>query len=405
VLGATGPSAALGESGRSLLLRRSRTHDVVIVAEVALASVLLVGASLLAESLLRLTATPVGFDTRDLAVVTVRLPGGGAPVSRDELTARTDRGLERLAALPGVESVAGAATPPFAGSYGSNSIQIEGRAFERDPVANRQVVTEDYFRTMRIPVIEGRTFDVSDRPGANVAIVSTEFARRFLDGEAVGRRFTLNDVAHTIVGVAPNVKYREYTDADAASFYALQRQVGWPSTAFVVRTRGAAGDLLPAIRAAVLENEPGAAVSSIATMEALMRRSVAEERYRALLSSTFGVVALGLAAVGIYGLVTRRVIDRRHEIGLRMALGARPAEVQRLVLANAATLAGIGLAAGIPAAIAAAHVIAGFLYGVEPVSPHTFVLVAAVLGGGAVAAAILPARRASRVDPLVALRE
>jgi ABC-type antimicrobial peptide transport system permease subunit len=227
-----------------------------------------------------------------------------------------------------------------------------------------------------------------------------------MDGEALGKRFTLNGDVHEIIGVVPIVKHREYDDVAAPAFYVINRQLPqWATPHYVIRTRSDAAAAIPMIRQAIESAEPRSAITLIDTMEAMMARSVAEERFRTQLSATFGATALLLAALGIYGLIARDVADRRREIGVRMALGADGRRVTTMVLRQAVTLVAVGLAIGVPAAFAGSRLVESLLFGVTAASPHAFAIVGAVLATAAICASLIPARRAARVDPVTAMRD
>jgi putative ABC transport system permease protein len=402
LLGAA-PGRALIEGGRDPGLRRQRAHGAVVAMQIALATVLLVGASLLSETVIRISRVPVGFDPGNVLVVSLR--AATAMPEAAQLT-WTSGLIARLSAVPGVVSVAATANVPFSGSYGSNTIAIEGKTFDRNRDAARQVVTNDYFSLMRVPILKGRAFDVSDVPGAYAAVVSSTFERELMDGNALGKRFTLNRRTFTVVGIVPDTKQREYTDPATPMFYVLDRQYSaWTNGNFVIRTAAAPEALVPAVRAAITAQDSSAVVTRITPMAALLAGSIAEERYRAFLSTLFGVIALLLAAIGLYGLVARNVADRLREFGVRSALGARPHDIRMLVLNQSARLVAGGLLVGIPSALVASRAIASLLYGVAPTAPHVLVLVTAVLAAVAALGALAPANRAGKVDPAVALRQ
>jgi hypothetical protein len=264
----------------------------------------------------------------------------------------------------------------------------------------RQIVTGDYFESMRIPIVKGRSLGSAGASGAPVAIVSATFERQLMDGEALGKRFAWNKEQYTVVGVVPDAKQRAYTDPAAPTFYVLNRSLG----NFLIRTAVPPESLMPAVRRAILDQDRGAVVSRLTTMNELLASSIADERYRALLSSLFGFSALLLAAIGIYGIVARSVTDRLREFGVRSALGATPRHIRTLVLGESARLVGVGLMLGVPAAVGASQAIGALLYGVSPTAPHTFVMVTAVLAAAAGVGTLAPVHRAGRVDPAVALR-
>jgi predicted permease len=382
---------------------RFRAHNIVVASEVALAVSLVVAASLFGETLLRLTSQPVGFRPDDLVVAGLRFPRVSAATEQERLT-RNEELLARLKALPGVDAAAVASTAPFSDSYGSNTITIDGKP-ELKAETNRHVVSEEYFRTLQIPIVRGRGFDASDVAGGYAAVVTQEFERRYLDGDALGKRFTLNGNVHRVIGVVPATKHRRLSDDAGPAMYILNRQVPqWTTSYVVVRTAMDGGGMLATIRRAIESFDPRTSIVTLDTMSDLMRRSVAEERYRATLSLAFGGTALMLAAMGLYGLIGRMVTDRRREIGVRLALGAQRSAVVRLVLRQAALLVAAGLIAGIPAALAGSSAVSTLLYGVTPTGAHTFVLATAVLAAAGLAAGLIPAIRASHTDPAIALR-
>ena len=406
-------------SGRGLARFRSRSQRLIVACQVALAVVLLAGAALLGETVVRLTSQPVGFDDRGLLAV------GVVPRQRPLLTNMPQRAqavselLARIRALPGVESAAMTASPPFGNSYGSNSIEVSGRPGE--PLsAQRQTVSDGFFTTMGMRMLRGREFELQDAsrkilepalPGQEspdslgVAIVSQELERRYFGGNATGQRIRFNRMWLDVIGVAPDAKSRQYTDEAAPAFYVYSKQMPYIAVGqFVVRASGDPTALVAALRDVVTSGDSQLAVTYVDTMRTMMARTVANERYRATLSSAFGGAALLLAAIGLFGLLTRAVNERRREIGVRIAVGAKPGDVVRLVMREGGVLAAGGILAGVPAALAAAQLIRAQLYGVGPSDPHVFVLVSAVLSSVACGAMVLPAIRASRTDPISTLR-
>jgi putative ABC transport system permease protein len=387
--------------------RRRRAQSTLVASEVALALVLLVVGSLFGETLFRLTSRRLGFDPSGVLIVTTR-PASNSAESPGVAATRTHDILERLTGAPGVVAAAGVSTAPFSGGLNISAIDIEGRHFDTVPSTARQVVTASYFATMRVPVLTGRVFDTSDRAGDRVAVVSESFAKGYFDGQAIGRRFKLDDW-WTIIGVVADTKQREFRDEATAAAYLLDRQaIGEHAYAaidqFVIRTRGDGAAPASLLRDLVHSASPDTIVTDTTPMTALLDRSVGNQRYRAILASVFGGTALLLASVGLYGLLTRVVADRRREIGVRMALGARPGDVVAMVAGQGTRLVAIGLACGLPPSIAAGKLSSSLLFGVTPTMPHTFALVAGLLGTVSVVATVWPARRAAHVDPVVALR-
>jgi putative ABC transport system permease protein len=412
------PIDALG-SGRGLARFRSRSQRLIVACQVALAVVLLAGAALLGETVVRLTSQPVGFDDRGLLVV------GVVPRQRSLLTSMPRRAqvegelLARIRALPGIQSAAVTASPPFGTSYGSNSIEVSGRPGE-SLSAQRHIVSESFFNTMGMRMLRGREFELGDAarqilepalPGnespdsLGVAIVSQELERRYFGGNAIGQRIRFNRMWLDVIGVAPDAKSRQYTDEAAPAFYVYSKQMPYIAVGqFVVRASGDPTPLAAALREVVTSGDSQRAVTYVDTMRTMMARTVANERYRATLSSAFGGAALLLAAIGLFGLLSRAVNERRREIGVRIAVGATPGDVVRLVMREGGLLVAGGLIVGVPAALASAQLIRSQLYGVGPSDPHIFTLVSAVLSLVACSAMVLPAIRASRTDPISTLR-
>jgi len=406
-------------SGRGLARFRSRSQRLIVSCQVALAVVLLAGAALLGETVIRLTSEPVGFDDQGLLVV------GVVPRQRPLLTNMPQRTqaigelLARMRAMPGVELAATTASPPFGTSYGSNNIEVSGRPGEA-LTAQRHIVSEDFFSTMGMRMLRGREFELADSarqilnpalPGEEssdslgVAIVSQELERRYFGGNAAGQRIRFNRMWLDVIGVAPDAKSRQYTDEAAPAFYVYSKQMPYIAVGqFVVRASGDPMPLVAALRQAVTEGDSQLAVTYVDTMRTMMARTVANERYRATLSSAFGGAALLLSALGLFGLLTRAVNERRREFGVRMAVGAKPGDVVRLVVREGSVLVAGGLLVGLPAALGSARLIRAQLYGVGPSDPHVFILVAVVLSIVTCGAMVLPAIRASRVDPISMLR-
>jgi len=434
-LARTPAAQVLAEGGRDAASRRHMGQRLVVASEIALALVLLAGASLFGETIARLTTRPLGFDPDGLAVTSVRFTDSalrfaardisrdvarakpGQRIDVDELmrrmsegySARTESVLQRIASVPGVVAVAGVNAALFVATPPDARARAEGSAPEDEQLVAYQAVTDQYFRAMALPVVRGRTFLTQDSADGAI-VVSREFERRFLEGNGVGRRVLLRRSGtgaprtYEVIGVVENVKHREFSDDDRATVYVLDR-IGSFIRQVVVRTSGDATAILPLLRQALETHDSRPVVTSSQTMESILARSVAEPRFRATLSVTFGAAALLLSAVGLYGLAARRVAERRREIGVRVALGARPGDVRRLVVRDALVTLAIGLAVGMPAAFAASQVTRTFLFDVSPTAPHTFVLAASVLAIATILATVLPARRAASIDPMLTLRE
>ena len=398
------PADAMREGGRDPGARRTRGYRWIVASQVALTTVLLVGAGLLVETVRQKASQPLGFDADRLAVTSLRLRPipGTTGVQR---LARTQALTDRLASIPGITSAAATSTAPFSGSAGSSGFQIPGKTFPTPVSANRHIVTDHYFDTLGIGPLKGRLFDGTDQFGGHAAVITDEFERVHFEGQAVGKHFVLNGDEHTVVGVVRAAKHRRYTDDPLISFYALSKQLPqWPTPTLIVRADGDPELLLSTIRKAILEVEPQAAFFTLETMKTMTRRSIAEEEYRARLSVAFGALAVLLSATGLYGIVARSVADRKREMGVRLALGAAPSTVRGLVFRQALGVVAVGLVVGVPTALIAAKSLKAVLYGVTPSSP---LIIASALGAivlAAVVAALGPAVRAGRVDPVKALK-
>ena len=434
-LARTPVARTLAEGGREGMVSRAIGQRAVVVAQLAFALVLLTAAGLFGETIRRLVSQPLGFDPRQVAVFETTFTGLRrdparikqamaarrsrdfgkimSDLEREVSNARDDQVFERISALPGVSAVAVANAVPFVSSPGRTPIVLDGRPdVERHDVL-RQTVSRRYFELMRIRLLSGRVFAATDLPGdSGAVVVSREFERRFFPDGAVTRRFRvvyganyeLSSHFH-VIGVVDDVKRTEFSEEERPLFYSFDRQGPLGSrTHVVLRTSTEVSALLPAVRDAIKAVSPQLVVTSTALMEERVARSVAEERFRAMLSAAFGLTALTLAAVGLYGVIVRRTADRRREFGVRVALGARPADVGGLVLRDAAILLGCGLLLGLPAAYATAQLTRSLIFGISTTSPYVFALTAAVLAVVAVAASFLPARRASLADPVTALR-
>jgi putative ABC transport system permease protein len=426
------PSHALAPGGSRETFHRGASHGVVVAVQVALALVLVSGTVMFGETTLRLTTQPLGFDPARLGIVTIRRVAALPPIEPFDQALRSDiasarqwfernmvmsqallfdRVIERVAALPGVAAVAGTTAVPFDSQPRRLAVRASGREIGAEVTVEAHNVTERYFATMGIQILRGRDFEREDPQRPVVVIVSEELERRVFGGNALGQRLAWGDAELQqgeqerfdwgIVGVAANVKQRGFAEEDLAVVYFPGGGIGQ----LVVRTSGAPASVLPSVRQAIQDVAPELVVTSATTMDERLAAVTREERFRALLSAIFGLAALVLAAVGLYGLTTRQVAERRHEIGVRAALGARPGQVRALMLRQAMLALLIGLAAGAPAAFAVSQLAESFLYGISPGDPRLLLTAAGVLSFVAIAATALPAHRASRIDPSVTLRE
>ena len=408
-------------SGGSLAVTgRSTVRRVLLSAEVALTFVLVVGAALLVQTLWNLGTKDRGFEADRLLTVRV---SPGTPRDLD----RTDRRApsryfatffsdlnNRLARIPGVASAGAVSRTPLAGTLSRlSNIAVDGRTYS-EPGSSVPIsfVTPGYLGTMRIPVIAGRDFDERDRLGAErVVVVNEAFQRRFApDSNIVGARMTSIAEGFTIIGLTADVPDRSLREAPEPLVMAPLAQmpagnITWTTLTFVVRAAG--GDplrLAPAVRREIWAINPDIVISEIATMDERVARTIRTERDSALLFGLFAVAALVMAAIGVYGVAAYAIVQRTKEIGIRVALGAARRDISRLVVAQTLGPTIMGIAIGVAGAAMATRLVASAVYGVAPLDPLTFGVAVFVLIGVALAATWLPARRATRLDPLIALR-
>ena len=409
VVSRSSPGQVLRVSSGASARHRGALQRVLVAAQLALSVVLLAGAGLLTRSLAKLTAVNPGFRTEHLLVVRPAYP---LALARDPVWTRElyRAGVERLAALPGVVAAAAGSIAPFTQTASGTAIEVEGRPDEPGAPprsVQQRRVTPGYFRTMEIALRAGRTLTEADGAGGPpVAVISEAEARRDWPGESpLGRRLKIQGVWREVVGIVADVKFRKLRTPDEPTAYLPATQGGFESFApFLVRTRGDPGAAAAAIRAALGDVAPGVVVVGADAMTALVRQSYADERYRTTLVSLFGVMAVVLAAVGIYGVTSRAVTARMRELGIRVALGATPASVTRLAVTY--TLSGVaaGVAVGLVAALAGGRALEPLLFGVGPADAVTYAAIAAFLAAVSAVASWIPARRAGRVGPAEVLR-
>jgi putative ABC transport system permease protein len=404
--------------------QQRRLRHGLVVAQVGLAVMLLIGAGLLLNSFVRLTSVDTGFDARNVLTASVSLPVERYD-SDDVVLQFFDDLVTRIGALPGVTRVATSYSLPFAGSNFQQSFFVEGTEPglpDQAPWAGTVIVGEGFFRASGVPILRGRAFDAGDRVGApRVAIVNETMARTYWPGEdALGRRFRtgsgLSGAAAsldprfltrdwlTVVGVAADVRRRGLESDPIAEFYRPHAQMAWPSMSLLVRTEGSPEQLIGALQRQVWALDRRLAVTDVSTARELLARSVATPRLRMTLLSAFAAVAALLAMVGVYGVMALAVAQRTQEIGVRMALGAGRSRVVGDVLKRGLGLTGMGIVLGVAVSVAATRVLATMLFGVSAHDPVTFAAVTVFLALVAALACYIPARRASRVDPLEAIR-
>ena len=395
-------------------LRRS-----LVVTEVALALTLLTGAGLLLKSFARLQQVDPGFDPSSILTFNLALPQVRYP-NDTVRTAFFDQVLPAIARVPGVLGAGGTSVMPFGGAWSTGSFDIEGYQPPEDqpgPWGDIRIVSPSFFETLRIPLLRGRYLTDEDREGTRmVAVIDQEFVRRYWPGEnPLGKRFTFgppDGVTDTtqnewieVVGVVGHAAH-EGLDADPRiQLYLSYRQAPLPFMAIAVRTQGNPDRYLNLVRDAVRSVDPDQPISGVAQMEELLSRSVGQRRLSMMLLSLFSGIALVLASVGIYGVMSYSVTQRARELGVRIALGADRGDVLRLVLRQGMGLAGLGIGIGLAAAFALTRLLESQLYGVTASDPATFLMVAVVLAATALLANLIPAIRATRLDPAVVLRE
>jgi predicted permease len=389
--------------------RRFNFRSLLVVAQLALAIVVLIGAGLCIKTLRNLLAIDPGYQTESLLVVPLDLDKKKYDETRGR--ALQQEIVERLASLPGVEAVSYGLVMPLSGSRYMSSLFVE----DRQPLPDEQMAFDTsavgprYHETMGIRLVQGRGFTEQDRAGApGVVIVNEAMVRRLLPGEnALGKRLRLGTGAPPmeIIGVTSDIKHHDLTETPIPHFDVPALQRGYDAyTNVVVRVKGRATDLIPAVRSELRAVDSSLPFNDIRAMSEQIGNALAATRLASTLISVFGTVALLLAAIGLYGVMAYTVSRRTREIGIRMALGAGSRDVLSLVIRQGMLLTGMGVAAGLGAAFIATRVTEGLLYGVSATDPATFAIVALLLSGVALAACWIPARRATKVDPMIALR-
>ncbi len=417
-LSARSMAASLKEGGQrtTAAAARQRLRRGLVVVEVALAVVLVIGAGLLIRSLGRLQRVDPGFDPRGLLTFQLYLPEARYP---DAAAAGAFYAslLDRLEALPGVQAAAGMSGLPPLRNVNANDTRFEGMQPTPDRPFNvdyYQTVQGDYFQTMGIPVVEGRGFQPGDDArGTPVVLINETLARLYYpDQDPIGRRIQPSGAPFwlTVVGVVKDVKQGGLSEATGTELYFNNPQVQAAGIAqrtmnIVVRTGRPPLSLAGEVRAAVRDLDPALPLAHLQTMQQNIDETIRRPRFLTLLLGIFAALALVLAAVGTYGVLAYAVAERRHEIGIRMAMGARTASVLGMVLKSGLALAGAGLALGVLGAFAVTRLMRSLLFGVSATDTTTFLVAPAVLVLVAVAACFIPAHRATRVDPAVVLRE
>jgi putative ABC transport system permease protein len=395
-------SIAAGESRA-----RYRFRGALVVIEVAIALLLTIGATLMMRTLLHLQATSPGFEAEGVLTASITLPIAkySKPEQRIGFYWQV---LDRMAAMPGAQAASMVSLVPLGGSNTGVNMMVEGQPPPRPedtPIFWQRIIDPAYFRLMRIPLLRGREFAEQDAGSPRVAIINETMAHRYWPGvDPLGKRFGSGKNWLAIVGIVGDVKFTTLTKDPDPEFYEPYRQAPIAEMNLTVRTASDPLRLAPALRQAVLEIDRAQPISRVTSMAQRVDDAVGTPRLAALLLVVFGTIALLLAAVGIYGVISFSVARRTREIGVRIALGAGGRDVLRMVVGQAVMLAVIGVAVGIGGAVALTRVIQGMLFGVNATDPLAYMAVSALLIAIAALAAYVPARRASRVSPSVALR-
>jgi putative ABC transport system permease protein len=403
-----GGKGAGGQGSRSRRLR-----GALVIAEVALALVLLVSAGLLVKSFMRLQKIDTGFETENVLTMVVRLPGGKYREGQQIVTFFREA-TERIGALPGVRSAGMVNFLPLYGGLGSSTgFAVEGRPAPppgEGPSTNVRVSDAGYFSAMGIPLLRGRNFtDLEGSKVRNVVLINEAMARQHFPGEdPLGKRITVKmaeDPEPTeVIGVVGDVRYDSLTDEAEPTVYFPLPGLTYPFMTLVIRTTGDAAEMAPAVQRELRAIDPDQPVSDVRTMRQVMADTVGRARFNTLLLGLFAVLATLLAAIGIFGVMNYSVTLRTREIGIRMALGAQPGRVLLLILRQGLLLTLIGIGIGVAGALALTRVMSSLLFGVEATDPATFAAIVLLLAVVSLIACYIPARRATRIDPLIALR-
>lgn len=399
---------AVSSGGSRRWLRRFRLRDVLVVTQTALAVVLLVGAGLLIKSFATLRQVELGFEPANVVTVTLSPPFNRLP-KEFRKTDYYRQLVESLQTMPGVEAAAATTSAPTTGAFMNVTFLVAGRP--EPPSSDTQrafvtVVSPDYFRVIGNSLKGGRLFTDNDNEGSPpVAIINDTMAHSYFSGtDPVGQRIEVQGQQLEIVGVTADVKQFGLAEENKPSFYRPYRQEEVSFMTLVVKTAGDPASMIPALRNRILDTDKFTAITRILTLNDLISDSVAQPRFYTVLLAIFAGIALTLAALGIYGVIAYSVSQRTHEIGIRVALGSGPGRILRLVLGRGLILIVTGLGLGLAAAAAVTRVLTGLLFEVKATDPVVFAVIALLLFGVALAACFVPARKATQVDPLAALR-
>jgi putative ABC transport system permease protein len=403
---------SLKEGGRNRVgTGNSKIRSLLVVSEVAFALMLLIGAGLLMKSFIQLLNVNPGFQPQNVLTMQLNLPDSRYP-EREQISAFYTQLLEKVKSMPGVINAGTTSALPLGGNYTDTTFLIEGQSLEnrKDQGVWFQLISKEYLQTMGIRLLKGRYFmDQDNFDAPRVVIVTESFARHYFpDGNVIGKRLNFNDpkkpLWREIVGVASDVKQFGLNKENPIAIYLHQKQSASPFVTLALRTSGNPLNLASEIRSQVWSIDKNLAVSNVQTMEQVVGSTVHTPRITLSLIGAFATAALMLAALGLYGVVSYSAAQRTNEIGIRMALGAEQSDVLKMVVRQGMALAAIGVAIGLMGAFALTRLMSKLLFGVSATDPMTFVAISALLTFIALVASYIPAHRASKTDPVIALR-
>jgi putative ABC transport system permease protein len=399
-----------GGRGSSEGGKGGRLRELLVIGEIAVALILVTGAGLLIQSFVRMMHVNPGFDSQSIMTFPLALPPNR--YSQPEKSAEFYRQLiEKVQALPGVQSVGVTSFLPLGGGlryvfFCPEDLICQG--IGRDPLIVYRQASADFFQTMHIPLLNGRTFSAQDRVGSQpTVIINQSTANQYFPGQSpIGKHLHISSdlIEREIIGVVGDVKFNALTAPNFPEMYLPLSQVPWPLTTLVVRSNLNSKPLIAAVRQKILEIDPDLPVAGIQSMNDVVATSVAQPKLLTQLVGAFATFALLLAAIGIYGVMAYSVARRTQELGIRVALGAQPADILKIVLGQGMRLVLIGLGLGVVVSLGLTRLLSSLLFGVSTYDPETFVTVTLVLGMIALLACYLPARRATKVNPILALR-
>jgi len=403
-------SEVLKEGGRTTDVARGGLRTALVAGEIAMSIVLLAGAGLAIKSFSRLMSVNPGFNPRNVLAMQINLPGKKYQEGK-QIAQFFQQLIEKAQAVPGVESAGIINNLPLSGGSTNGDVNIEGYTYGANdqPISDKYITSPDYFRAMGIRLIDGRVFTEADTSGAKpVAIINEGMAKKIWPGEnPIGKRIQfswLTDDWQEIVGVVADVKAEALDATTPMQTYVCYKQAPLGGMALVLRTIGNPVDVATAVRSQVLAVDSQQPVYNISTMEQVVGRSISDQRFTLFVLVLFAGLALLLSGAGVYGMISYWVSQRTHEVGIRMALGAKRRDVWLIVLGRSGKIALVGIAVGLGGALALTRLMTSLLFGVSPTDPLTFAAIPIILAGTVLVASVVPALRATRLDPMEALR-